>query len=590
LEYSDSACQGDDLEPGESKTFEFDDWTPDYLQYETTGSKDYMVHAEIEMEGDKNPENDIKSEFFTLDYWHDVAIANIESPDYYSGWPFYWWLRYDDATTANSFGCPDDCTFEYAIKLTSDELESYSGRGYYINKVRRHHGWETPFHMDGKIKIYGEGTSTHPGELITEEPFTCYSAGWHTIWLTDIVEISGDKDIWISCEVTHKAGQYPAGMDSSGPIDGKSDWLYINSEWVEAKDLGIYTDWNLWAGIILREGPPQPMAHIQPGTEDIDITVANFGTFPAQNLTCYAEIYEHITEPIHGTLVYEDNITDIDLIEPWGGEEILEFDDNTFAMEGVYRLFLDMPYENDDYPRNNDDRNLRIDVDGTPPVSWIEEMDPSEPDGENGWYISGLGGTICAEDPEIQPGIHGSGVHGIYVRINGGSSQFFTGKCITFLIVEDGGDILIEYWAIDNAGNEESPHSFTIDMDVIDPTIDLTYEVISGNPIQGWTLLFTATATDDTSGMDRIEFFLNGLWQKTIMGSGPEYHWSFIYHGGLNIVVTAWGFDKAGNSAYDEIVNPVSYTFILNTQQIFQSQTNSNIPKKLFVVSREGYK
>jgi hypothetical protein len=207
-------------------------------------------------------------------------------------------------------------------------------------------------------------------------------------------------------------------------------------------------------------------------------------------------------------------------------------------------------------------------------------MDPPEPDGENGWYISSLGVTICAEDPEIQPGIHGSGVHGFYVRVNGGSSQFFTGKCITFLITEDGGDILIEYWAIDNVGNAESPHSFTIDMDVIDPTIDLTYEVISGNPIQGWTLLFTATAIDDTSGMDRVEFFLNGLWQKTIVGSGPEYHWSFKYHGGLNINVRADAYDIAGNMASDVVEDPKSTEYNQNTQQ------QSQICKNLFLLQK----
>jgi hypothetical protein len=73
-EYSDSACQGDDLDPGESRRFEFDDWTPEYLQYETSGKIDYIIQAEINMEGDKNPGNDIISKYFTLDYWHDAVI------------------------------------------------------------------------------------------------------------------------------------------------------------------------------------------------------------------------------------------------------------------------------------------------------------------------------------------------------------------------------------------------------------------------------------------------------------------------------------------------------------------------------------
>ena len=38
------------------------------------------MHAEIGMEGDQNPDNDVKSEFFTLDYWHDPALEKVTSP------------------------------------------------------------------------------------------------------------------------------------------------------------------------------------------------------------------------------------------------------------------------------------------------------------------------------------------------------------------------------------------------------------------------------------------------------------------------------------------------------------------------------
>jgi hypothetical protein len=91
-------------------------------------------------------------------------------------------------------------------------------------------------------------------------------------------------------------------------------------------------------------------------------------------------------------------------------------------------------------------------------------------------------------------------------------------------------------------------------MDQTPPTVDLTYEIIEGNPIQGWLMRFTATATDATSGMDRVEFYLNDEWQDTIIGAGPTYEWNFRYHGDLNLVITAIGFDIAGNSVFDEIV------------------------------------
>jgi hypothetical protein len=108
-------------------------------------------------------------------------------------------------------------------------------------------------------------------------------------------------------------------------------------------------------------------------------------------------------------------------------------------------------------------------------------------------------------------------------------------------------------------------------MDQTDPTVDLTYEVVSGNPIQGWVLEFTATATDHTSGMDRVEFYLNEILQSVVSGSGPTYQWSFIYHGGLNIDVRSVGYDIAGNNAIDVIEDPTPTSYnIINQDSLFK--------------------
>ena len=124
------------------------------------------------------------------------------------------------------------------------------------------------------------------------------------------------------------------------------------------------------------------------------------------------------------------------------------------------------------------------------------------------------------------------------------------------MITEDGDDILIEYWAVDNVGNVETAHSFTIDMDQTSPGIDLTHEVTGGNAWQGWELTFTAVATDDTSGMDRVEFYLNDVLQETVTGTGPEYTWVIQYYPLPQVTFKATAYDVAGNSASDQIVNP----------------------------------
>jgi hypothetical protein len=238
-----------------------------------------------------------------------------------------------------------------------------------------------------------------------------------------------------------------------------------------------------------------------------------------------------------------------------------------------------MSDENDDFPQNN--RILYgIAVDDTKPVS-SHSLEPATPDGDNGWYVSDLEVTLTASDPLSND--VSSGVDMIKYEVDGGGEQTIIGYSGSFLITQadDGDDVLVEYWAIDHVGNVEGKHSFTVDMDQTPPTVDLTYEVISGNPIQGWLLEFTATATDHISGMDRVEFFFNYGLQDIIEGSGPIYKWSFIYHGGLNIDVRADGYDIAGNMAMDIIENPESTEYDPNTRQQSQSITNSYVNYKL---------
>jgi len=186
--------------------------------------------------------------------------------------------------------------------------------------------------------------------------------------------------------------------------------------------------------------------------------------------------------------------------------------------------------------------------DNTPPVTW-HELNPPEPDGENGWYTY-VEVTICAEDLE-------SGVEIILFRLYGGVWQSGPGgnpgNCISILFTapDDGEPVLIEYTAIDNAGNQAPIKSFSIKYDPTVPTVDHTFEVVGGNQWQGWDLLFTAIATDTTSGMDRVEFYLNEGLQDIVYGSGPIYQWGFRYHGDLQIDVIADAYDRAGNMASD---------------------------------------
>jgi hypothetical protein len=196
---------------------------------------------------------------------------------------------------------------------------------------------------------------------------------------------------------------------------------------------------------------------------------------------------------------------------------------------------------------------IPFDDDTTPPVT-VHSLDPSEPTGINGWYIDEVTVTLNATDDL-------SGVKEIRYIINGWSEHIIPGDNCSFILFKDGEDILIEYWAIDNAGNVEPKNEFELDIDQTRPEVTLTYEFYNRNwwkfwqyPDYDWE--FTANATDYESGMDRVEFYLNNELQETVTGAGPIYIWTPWILPPCKLIIRATAYDKAGLFASDEIQEP----------------------------------
>lgn len=182
--------------------------------------------------------------------------------------------------------------------------------------------------------------------------------------------------------------------------------------------------------------------------------------------------------------------------------------------------------------------NTILNDDTTPPFT-ICALNPPEPDGHAGWYVSNVSVALNAIDDL-------SGVKEIRYTVNG-VPGIIPGDHGTFTITEDGDDILIEYWAIDNAGNIEPKNSFTIDMDQTKPHIDARWDVYKESC--SWYLKFTINATDDMSGLDRVKIYINEGFHKEIIGGGPVYE--FIIEWNYAFKTVDWRFeahDIAGNT------------------------------------------
>jgi len=200
------------------------------------------------------------------------------------------WLHFDNGESANALGLTSGGTFEWAARFTPTELGAWGGSQ--ISAVQYHHDWTSgPFAMDGTVKIYGEGTSSQAGDLITSEDFEAYENDWTLIYLSDPVTIAGDEDLWVSIEGTHAAGQYPAGMDPGPAVDGKGDWLYLSgSGWQEAQGLGFDANFNIWAGIGVGNSapdtPPEPNGPDE-GVTAVEYTFTTDTTDPDGDLIYY---------------------------------------------------------------------------------------------------------------------------------------------------------------------------------------------------------------------------------------------------------------------------------------------------------------
>lgn len=156
--------------------------------------------------------------------------------------------------------------------------------------------------------------------------------------------------------------------------------------------------------------------------------------------------------------------------------------------------------------------------------------------GEQNWYISDVWVALYY-DHEL--------VDSVYYRIREGEDWIL--YTVPFVLTEDEIYHIALYW-VDKEGK---PHYdvpiIPIKLDQTSPTIILTKHKI---PLDKNKLRFEADVSDATSGVERVEFYLDDVLDESLMS--PPYEWIYIKPDEEEHFVYAIVYDIAGNSEKSE--------------------------------------
>ncbi len=135
-----------------------------------------------------------------------------------------------------------------------------------------------------------------------------------------------------------------------------------------------------------------------------------------------------------------------------------------------------------------------IDIDGTAPNTTANNQCTKV----NGWCTGSTADVVLAAAD--QAGL--SGVKEIHYRIDGGAEKVAAGATKTVSVPLDGsGAGTVTYWAVDYAGNTETPGSVALKWDNIAPTVTHTLTPVpNANDWNNSDVIVTFAAKDDDSG------------------------------------------------------------------------------------------
>ncbi len=192
-----------------------------------------------------------------------------------------------------------------------------------------------------------------------------------------------------------------------------------------------------------------------------------------------------------------------------------------------------------------------IKVDTVGPSSSIA-FSPVSPNGSNGWYkATAPTFSLSATDAT-------SGVGSLKYKLDSGSTQTYSSA----VTIPDG-QHTIEYWAVDNAGNEETHHTSSVKVDTVNPTSNLSLTSAGSAAFLSGTTLFYKG--NESNAANRTFKFRVGVADST-SGAGsatfPAIATTGWTHAAEGPIATPSGgpFDSSAYTWTSGPSNPTGYT------------------------------
>jgi hypothetical protein len=577
--YQDKVCV-DDLQVCEEKLVCFEDWIPEPPEECYCGTMDFCIISYTKMldPQDENDANDMKQKFVTIEWLHDVALKEFTSPAKELGRAQIW----DNGDTDGSNGLSVLGSPKRSIMDDFVVTENVD-----VNELHLIGLWNTWSPGSGTecIVQFRDDSSGSPGSVIATPSMTSFSdtatgRTWFsrpetqvvttfddvslspgTYWVEAWLGASAENFFWMAMETIQGSACWVDYSDYGGLQPGSN---IFGSDY--DMSFQLYGDTGGGGG----EEYPDPEIYLPCGQEqEFCVMIENLGTYD-EDASVIWTFYEYTP----AKEVVDSGVVDIS-IDSLTEEEVCLFT-YAFDEEGIYEVEVEVTIPKDCNPDNNGPESIIIGIDCCGPESCFT-LSPEAPNGNNNWFTTAVTVTAYAWEEDC---LVDSGIAKI-VYIIDGVEDYIPGDHGTFVIDGDGVHF-IEVYAVDNVGNEEDEHhTFEVAIDSTDPDVELIFDYYDD---AGTKMVdFTAIAGDATSGIEKVEFYIDSSLEFTDDSFPYEWtiEWDMSYHED-KVDFKAKAFDGAGNT--DQAIvkgDEISFFNYQSQQQTQQQQSAQQLFKTL---------